>query len=280
MLKETLLEAVVRIADEAAAEILDVYERDDLGVTIKQDESPLTEADQRAHRLIVDCLGTLHTPYSGSPLPVLSEESAEIPFSERSQWSHYWLVDPLDGTKEFIKRNGEFTVNIALVAEGKPVLGVVHVPVTGVTYAGSQDEGAWKFTSGMAREPIQVRALPTADAIQVVASRSHRDARVDRVIEAIEQGPGRTELVSMGSSLKICLLAEGSADLYPRLAPTSEWDTAAAHGVLAAAGGRIVDTAFNELVYNSKDSVLNPFFIAMADTGFDWQGLLQPVLGD
>ncbi len=264
------IDKIVEIARQAGREILAVYNAEGgIEVEHKDDNSPLTEADQRAHNVIVEQLAQLEPR-----LPILSEESASIAFAERSQWQRYWLVDPLDGTKEFIKRNGEFTVNIALIEDGHPIQGVVHVPVSGITYTGDVSEGATLMPANGASRRISVSTMPQAGLARVVASRSHADDKLQGVIDAIEATVGEVEVVSMGSSLKICLVAEGKADFYPRLAPTSEWDTAAAHAVLAAAGGSIVDTNFQPLRYNQKDSILNPFFLAIADQQFDWQTLL------
>lgn len=264
------------IAVAAGDRILAIYKRrGGIDITFKDDDSPLTEADRLAHRCIVERLESL-TP----EIPILSEESETIDYGERSRWSRYWLVDPLDGTREFIKGNGEFTVNIALIEDGDASLGVVHVPVSGETYLGKSGAGAWKVDGANNATSIRCDPLePAARATRVVASRSHRGELVDRLITAMQAGLGETEVVSMGSSLKICLLAEGAADIYPRLAPTSEWDTAAAHAVLSAAGGSVVDTRFKPLRYNQKAELLNPHFLAIADPAFDWQRLLAPSLG-
>ncbi|MDX1454844.1 MAG: 3'(2'),5'-bisphosphate nucleotidase CysQ [Gammaproteobacteria bacterium] len=260
------------IARQAGKAILDVYETD-FDVELKGDDSPLTQADLAAHRIIVRGLQEL-TP----DIPILSEESADIPWGERRHWGVYWLVDPLDGTKEFIKKNGEFTVNIALVENGVPITGVVHVPVSGVSYLGvsaingetpgmgSVGGGAFKVSEDSQHE-IRVK-MPHQQPPRVVASRSHRGEAVEGYLASL----GEHEVVSMGSSLKICLVAEGAADVYPRLGPTSEWDTAAAHAVLLAAGGELVDaTSGKPLVYNAKETLLNPWFIAYGDTSVDWQ---------
>jgi 3'(2'), 5'-bisphosphate nucleotidase len=267
MSKRTLSRLAAAIADiaiTAGQAILDVY-RQDFDVVQKADESPLTQADLASHRVIRDALARL-TP----DMPLLSEESADIAFATRSSWSEYWLVDPLDGTKEFINRNGEFTVNIALVRDHEPVLGLVHVPVSGVTYTGVVGAGATRQSDGAAAEPIQVR-IPCAEPLRVVGSRSHANPRLKHYLERI----GNYELISMGSSLKFCLLAEGKADLYPRLGPTSEWDTAAAHAVVLAAGGRIVTLENRPLQYNRKESFLNPEFIVFGDSGRDWAALFR-----
>ena len=260
----SLAPVITDIAITAGRAILEIYQQD-FQVTHKEDRSPLTQADLASHRVIRDALAQL-TP----TVPLLSEESAEIDFSVRAAWPEYWLVDPLDGTKEFVNRNGEFTVNIALVRGSQPVLGVVHVPVTGVTYAGVVGNGATRQVAGGRPEPIRAR-VPCIDPVRVVGSRSHANPRLVHLLEPL----GDYELVSMGSSLKFCLLAEGKADLYPRLGPTSEWDTAAAHAVVAAAGGQIVTLDNCPLQYNQKASLLNPEFIVFADPGRDWVRLFR-----
>ncbi|MFP5440981.1 MAG: 3'(2'),5'-bisphosphate nucleotidase CysQ [Gammaproteobacteria bacterium] len=278
----SLLDDVVAIARRAGDAILAVYNRPgDIAATGKQDDSPLTEADLAAHRVIVDGLAALATGW-----PLLSEEGTDqIDAATRLSWPRYWLVDPLDGTKEFIKRNGEFTVNIALVDDGVPVLGVVHVPVTGVTYLGLAgaglagpelaDRGAWKIEAGE-RRAIRTRTLAEAKAAGkpvIVASRSHGIDALAPVLVAIEQRIGAFRTANLGSSLKICLVAEGKADLYPRLGPTSEWDTAAAQAVLQAAGGAMVDSTFAPLRCNTKESLLNPHFLALGGGTADWNWL-------
>jgi 3'(2'), 5'-bisphosphate nucleotidase len=271
MWDDTLLDSVVKIALKAGQEILAVYNQaGNIAISTKIDDSPLTEADRRAHTLIVELLITLD-----DQIPVLSEESEFISAKERNSWERYWLVDPLDGTKEFIKRNGEFTVNIALIENGVATLGVVHVPVLDTTYVGKLDVGAWKM-SKEGTKPIQCSSIESpTQLIRVVASRSHRGELVDGLIQLIKERFSNTEVVSMGSSLKICLLAEGVADIYPRLAATCEWDTAAAHAVVSAAGGKIVDRDFQNLKYNQKEELLNPHFIVIADTKYDWESVLN-----
>lgn len=265
------LEAVAAVAEQAGLEILEVYGRDGaMQVQQKADESPLTEADTRAHMLILRELQAL-TPM----LPVLSEEGALPSFAQRSAWQEYWLVDPLDGTKEFVSRNGEFTVNIALIRDGVPVLGVVHAPVMNTSWVGIPGTGAWKVEGGQEWRPIRSSALPSADAaLRVVASRRHGAEALEALLQRVARHfPGLT-LVNKGSSLKFCLLAEGSADFYPRLAPTSEWDTGAAQAVLVAAGGAVLREDFSELHYNAKDDILNPSFYAVADASAEWSRLL------
>lgn len=253
------LPEIKEIAVRAGKAILEIYGQD-FEVMTKDDASPLTQADLASHRIIRDELARL-TP----EIPLLSEESAEIPFDIRAGWNEYWLIDPLDGTKEFVNRNGEFTVNIALIRANEPVLGVVYVPVTGVTYAGVTGAGAWRSDAGGATETIRVR-VPCADPMVVVGSRSHANPALVGHLEKM----GAFELVSMGSSLKFCLVAEGKADFYPRLGPTSEWDTAAAHAVVLAAGGKIVTLDGEALRYNLKKSFLNPEFLVIADAARDW----------
>ena len=263
---DSLVNDIIRISREAGAAILEVYHdaaKSGLDITRKEDDSPLTRADLASHHLIRDALLKL-TP----DVPLLSEESANIDFHTRASWRDYWLVDPLDGTKEFIKRNGEFTVNIALISNHEPVLGVVHVPVSGVTYAGTKDAGAFRISTDGSRTGIRVRQ-PAANPVVVVGSRSHPNPELNRHLARL----GRYDLTSMGSSLKFCLVAEGKADFYPRLGPTSEWDTAAAHAVVAAAGGRVITLDGRDLRYNSKESLLNPNFLVYGDSSRDWLSL-------
>jgi 3'(2'), 5'-bisphosphate nucleotidase len=251
------------LAKQAGEQILQIYNTE-FAVEEKDDKSPLTAADMASHTTIVAGLQRL-TP----GIPVLSEESASIPFAERSAWDSYWLIDPLDGTKEFIKRNGEFTVNIALIHAGVPVLGVVHVPVSGVTYAACEGQGAVKEIPGRGAQAIHVRKLGDGP-VAVVGSRSHQGDSLKAFLAKL----GDHEIVSMGSSLKICLVAEGAADVYPRLGPTSEWDTAAAHCVVNQAGGHLTDLEMRPLRYNTKDSLLNPFFLVFGDDSRDWSRYL------
>lgn len=264
MITKDLIESVKTISKDAGAAILEIYDNEaSIEVKNKHDDSPLTQADLAAHRIIVSGLSRL-TP----EIPILSEESADISWKERQSWSRYWLVDPLDGTKEFLKRNGEFTVNIALIHEHVPILGVVYVPVKKILYSGILGQGAFKESNGSEQ---QINVVPVSQNITVVASRSHRSNELDIWIKKVEEALGTVELISMGSSLKICLVAEGKADIYPRLALTSEWDTAAAQAVLEAAGGTLKDDDFNTYRYNKKENILNPFFFAIGDISFDWQ---------
>ncbi|MCY7295880.1 3'(2'),5'-bisphosphate nucleotidase CysQ [Alteromonas sp. a30] len=258
---QELTQQVVNIALSAGDAIMDIYEQD-FSVYEKQDASPLTDADLAAHNIIVNALA------SYSDYPILSEESADIPWEERQKWSTYWLVDPLDGTKEFIKKNGEFTVNIALIDKGVPVLGVVYAPVLHKCYFCDSD-GAFKIETNTCK-PIAAKPWQEGEVCKVVGSRSHQSPEIQGFLETL---PGETEMLSMGSSLKLCLVAEGKAHYYPRLGPTSEWDTGAAHAIVLAAGGRVnileqssegyVDSG-TPLQYNQKESVLNPYFLVSA----------------
>ena len=258
-----MLEPLLDIADAAGRRILEIYGTD-FSVQQKADHSPVTAADLAAQEIIVRGLKRL-TP----DLPVLSEESSQIPFAERRRWDSYWLVDPLDGTKEFISRNGDFTVNIALVQQHAPVVGVVHIPAEDLSYYGVVGTGACRRKNRSAPEPIHVRPL-AGGPVRVVASRSHRGELLDAYLAKL----GAHETLSRGSALKFCLVAEGAADVYPRLGPTSEWDTAAGHAVLLAAGGHVINVEGTALSYNSKESLLNPHFIAYADNARDWRQYL------
>ncbi len=257
------LNAAVRLADEAGAAVMRVYGRDDFEVEHKDDDSPLTAADRASHEVLERGLAEM-----APAIPLLSEEGAAIAFETRRAWDRYWLIDPLDGTKEFIKRNGEFTVNIALIEDGRAVLGVVHAPALGATYCAEAGTGAFKRTAGRPGwERIAVAAPPAGAPWRVVASRSHRGEAVDALLACL----GEHEIVSMGSSLKLCLVADGSADLYPRLGPTSEWDTAAAQCVVEEAGGQVLERrTLQRLPYNSKESLLNPEFIVCAGVNDEW----------
>jgi 3'(2'), 5'-bisphosphate nucleotidase len=256
--------AVDAIARAAGEEILKVYAGSDFGARSKSDDSPLTEADLRAHHLIVARL-----PELLPGVPVLSEESSDVAYEVRRHWLRYWLVDPLDGTKEFLSRNGEFTVNIALIDHGCPVLGVVHVPVSGDSYWGAVGVPAAKCSAAGAVNAIRTASQIAAPA-RVVGSRSHRGASLDRFLGRL----GSHEFVSMGSSLKFCLVADGRADVYPRLGPTSEWDTAAAQAVVEAAGGAVLTLGGERLPYNGKRDYLNPHFIVTGCQPRHWLELL------
>lgn len=278
------LDKAIQASLEAGKAILEVY-RSDFEVNYKADQSPLTLADRRSHDIIVNCLADSH-------IPILSEEGKDIPYGERKNWSKLWMIDPLDGTKEFIKRNGEFTVNIAMVFSGKPVLGVIFVPDKNLLYFASKDLGSYKLhidsinhirslsLNAMIRHSVRLPILeklslqdsqgqPASSAekheagtLVIVGSRSHADSNLDRFVEE-ERRKGKTvQFIPAGSSLKFCLVAEGRAALYPRLGPTMEWDTAAGQAIAECAGAQVLSYDRKEpLVYN-KESLLNPWFVA------------------
>ncbi|WP_297310470.1 3'(2'),5'-bisphosphate nucleotidase CysQ [Neptuniibacter sp.] len=254
---------VSELSRKAGAAVMEIYQKD-FAIYDKSDSSPLTEADLAAHKILVEGLEAL-TP----DIPVLSEESNETVKEERMHWNTYWLIDPLDGTKEFIKKNGEFTINVALIDKGEPILGVVYAPAINTLYCGSKANGAYKQSNNQAAVPIRVKAAPQRNTgWKIVGSRSHQS---DEFKAFMEKLPG-AEVVAMGSSLKLCLVAEGSADLYPRLGLTSEWDTAAAHAVVLAAGGLVLNMKnMKPLVYNqNKGTLLNPHFIVCSSINDHW----------
>lgn len=257
-----LLEGAVDAAVKAGLAILQIYDRD-FEVTYKADESPLSEADTASNNIICPLLRDLDN------FPILSEENREIVYRDRENWNRFWLVDPLDGTKEFIKKNGEFTVNIALIENGLPVLGVVYAPVLHSLYYGTSDHGSFKCENVKENLPFETifsnsKKLPvekTGSAYKVVASRSHSNEETITFINSLKNDHGEIEEVSIGSSLKLCLVAEGNADIYPRLGPTMEWDTAAAHAVVKYAGKNVkIYNEDKELCYN-KQNLLNPWFV-------------------
>ncbi|MEM9156323.1 MAG: 3'(2'),5'-bisphosphate nucleotidase CysQ [Cyanobacteria bacterium P01_F01_bin.33] len=266
-LLETLAPQIVDISIRAGKAILEVYGQAEIETTLKDNDSPLTQADLAANTIITDALKHLDPAF-----PILSEESKEIPYEERQSWETFWLVDPLDGTKEFIKRNGEFTVNIALVSQGKPILGVVHAPVLDTTYWGASGLSAFKQVAGAATTPIQVTHAPVSSGttLNVVASRSHAGKETQDFLDKLTAAGMAIEVVSKGSSLKLCLVAEGTAQLYPRFGPTMEWDTAAAQAVVEHAGGTVSNIDGSPLSYN-KPNLLNPYFVVSDASGLNWK---------
>lgn len=258
------LEPVAGIAHRAGDAILEIY-AGDFDVETKRDESPVTAADMAAHRIIVAELAEL-TP----GLPILSEEAAATPWEERRHWDSYWLVDPLDGTREFIKGNGEFTVNIALVQGGRPIIGVIHAPVLGQSWLGCDGVGA--FRQERHQEPVAIQpSRPARQPPRVLVSRSHAGPEIEAMLDRL----GQCERIAAGSSLKFCRIAEGAADFYPRTGTTCEWDTAAGQGILEAAGGKVLDRDGRPLRYNRQAGLENPHFLAFADGERDWLGLLN-----
>lgn len=264
------LSLALKAAIMAGKEIRSVYSSGSFYVEQKDDKSPLTEADKRSHKKIADIL-------SESTLPVLSEEGKTIDFNERSNWKLFWMVDPLDGTKEFIKRNGEFTVNIALIRNGEPILGVIYAPVIDTLYFGCHDTGSYKLEADeeylshlMLSQHAADRIIQAATklpikseqkAFTVVASRSHMSPETEAYIDDLRKQHGEVELISKGSSLKLCLVAEGSAQVYPRFAPTMEWDTAAGQAIARYAGFNVVNAVNHQPVIYNKSELLNPWFI-------------------
>jgi len=260
---EALCQQVVDIARLAGDKILEVY-NSEYTIQHKEDNTPLTTADLAADEIICNALKAL-TP----EIPILSEESAYIPFETRQQWSRYWLVDPLDGTREFIKRNGEFTVNIALIENHQSILGVINVPVTDTDYYAWKGGHAHKKTTATDVQIINARTADKKNLV-IAGSRSHVSDKLKDYLDKL----GTIELLSVGSSLKSCMVAEGSVDLYPRLGLTSEWDTAAAHCIVEEAGGYITQTDGSALLYNTKDCLLNPEFFVFGDKKIPWEKFL------
>ena len=261
-----LLSEVEAIARAAGAAIMDIYSRP-IAVTEKADHSPLTEADQAAHHLIEQQLQQL-SPLLCPPLPILSEEDTAA-FAGADAQGRYWLIDPLDGTKEFIKRNGEFTVNIALIEQGKSILGVVYAPALAVCYRAARGLGAEKVDASGQVSPLQVAQHQAGSPWRLVGSRSHGGDAMPALLAQL----GEHELVPMGSSLKLCLVAEGGADVYPRLGPTSLWDTAAAQCVVEQAGGRVLQLNGQPLSYANTQQLLNPYFLVLGDNQQHWPSL-------
>lgn len=256
-LAHPLLAPVIELAHRAGEAILPFW-RADVAVTAKDDNSPVTAADLAAHHILLDGLTALDPS-----IPVLSEEDANIPQSVRAGWTRWWLVDPLDGTKEFISGSEEFTVNIALIEDGRVVFGVVSMPTSGRCYYGGAGLGAWRADADVI-VPINVRDVPPAgEPLIVVASRRHSSPEQERLLAGLETAVGKVETANIGSSLKFCLLAEGAADCYPRLAPTSQWDTAAAQGVLEGAGGVVLQLDGQPFTYPARESLLNGHFLAL-----------------
>ncbi|MFF2886907.1 3'(2'),5'-bisphosphate nucleotidase CysQ [Paenibacillus sp. NPDC057967] len=253
------------ISLEAGREILEVYTQD-FNIEYKCDDSPLTQADKRSHHLIMKALKALDPS-----IPILSEEGRSIPYSERRQWTHFWLVDPLDGTKEFIKKNGEFTVNIAFIEGKYPTIGVIYAPILDVFYFGIVGSGAYKLENAsfskvnnereLIRQSVRLPEIQEDHMTYAVVSRSHISEETEAFIRELEAKHGKVKLVSSGSSLKFCLVAEGRADYYPRHAPTMEWDSGAGQAIVEAAGGEVTRYKDNERVYYNKEDLLNDWFL-------------------
>ena len=268
---DKLILTTILAAKRAGEAILEVYDSD-FAVEQKDDKSPLTLADKRSHEIIENVLEQTVTA-NNSTVPILSEEGKEIPYDERIKWEYFWLVDPLDGTKEFIKRNGEFTVNIALIHKHKPVLGIIYIPVKDVFYFATINFGAYKLeNSGILTENLSIEELIDKSqklplnsndktTLTVIGSRSHTSEEFTEFVKQLNQKHENVEFISSGSSLKLCLVAEGKADVYPRFGPTMEWDTAAGQAIVEQAKGTVMETETNKPLNYNKNNLLNPFFI-------------------
>ena len=254
--KEIDIELLIYIARQAGNAIMEIY-AEDFAIKLKDDNSPLTKADRKSNQVILEALKK-HYP----DIPFISEETKLNAYSTRKKWNRFWLIDPLDGTKEFIKKNGEFTVNIALIEEGVPVIGIVHVPAQSKTYGGIKELGSFKIVGNGNKEPIEnLTHYLDKQKVVVVASRSHLSEETLQFVEELKAGGKEVDFLSSGSSLKFCLVAEGVADVYPRFGPTMEWDTGAAHAVAKYAGKNVINFETKQsLIYNKKN-LLNPFFI-------------------
>jgi len=259
MTSKTII-SIINTVSRAAQAMLDIYESGDFGIEIKADNSPLTLADQAANKVIIETLEKME-------YPILSEEGKSIEYKDRKHWDKFWLVDPLDGTKEFIKKNGEFTINIALIENGQATTGFVYAPILKDFYLGIDKKTALKFTLEAGQQikelPAKAQTLKVQKPegeVMVVASRSHFNKETETFINQLKKEYTKVDFISKGSSLKLCMVAEGSAHIYPRFGPTMEWDTAAAHAVVTAAGGQVVMPEGGELLYN-KENLLNSFFI-------------------
>ena len=259
--QQRLIAPLIQICERASKAILEIYQGEHFSVETKQDNSPVTQADIAAHEIIKKGLQDL-TP----DIPQLSEEEG-ISYQQRKNWSRFWCIDPLDGTKEFIHRNGEFTINIALIEDNKPVLGIIYIPVSDIVYWGGSQINAWKKQPN--HPPAQIRSKPMGPELIVAASRRHGQDEHHNLLKPIEHRFQHVTNKGMGSSLKMCLIAEGLADFYPRLFPTSEWDTAAAQAIVEAAGGKLVNASdLHPLRYNERESLINPFFFVCGDPQF------------
>ncbi|MGV3001993.1 3'(2'),5'-bisphosphate nucleotidase CysQ [Vibrio sp.] len=263
-----LIPQVISIAREAGQQILEIYQNKDYQEFTKADDTPVTTADLAAHKIIMQQLAEL-TPN----IPILSEEDADISLKKRSKWDRYWLVDPLDGTQEFIARSGDFATVIALIENNQPVMGVVYAPVSGVTYFAYQGKGAWKIPE--MDDSLRIHTLKHEQPDQPIAIAISRRQNINRITEKLS--PARNyELVPLGSAaLKACLVAEGSVDCYIRLGPTGEWDTAATQCIVEEAGGRILSTRLEPLSYNERDTLENPNFIVLGDESIGWDEILK-----
>ncbi len=265
MVNDKLTQQLIAIAREAGSVILQIYDQDDKGVQTKDDQTPVTIADIQANAVIVKRLGELKAVY-----PVLSEESEHLPLDQRQCWQRYWLVDPLDGTNEFINRNGQFTINIALMEGQYPLFGIVYIPVLDTCYWGGESQKAYCQIGSNLPEQIKTRKLDADGKVVALGSRSYGNSQSDLFIEKLKQRYPGIQFERVGSALKGCRIAEGAADIYPRLGPTSEWDTAAVQAVVEGAGGVLLDPAGKRFKYNFKESLKNSHFLILGDKSVDW----------
>lgn len=255
MLEKIDIDQILAIAEEAGKETLEIYGRE-FSIEEKEDRSPVTEADKKSNEVIINALSE-----SYPDIPFISEESKQTPYTERKNWNYFWLIDPLDGTKEFIKKNGEFTINIALIEGQTPILGVIYVPVKDIFYYAKKGKGSFKIENGTSAQPISATIETTKEKLVVLGSRSHGGEALNEYIEKKKEEYSEVELISSGSSLKFCLMAEGKADIYPRTGPTYEWDTAAGHAVVLESGKSVYDFKSGEPLLYNKENLLNGWFI-------------------
>jgi len=249
------IDKILTIAEEAGKATLEIYNRE-FRIEEKEDRSPLTEADKKSNEIILDGLSKQY-----SDIPFISEETKQTSYAERRLWNHFWLIDPLDGTKEFIKKNGEFTINIALIKGQTPILGVIYVPVKDIFYYAQQGVGSFKIEHGSGPIPIKASKENSKERLIVVGSRSHGGEALNNYLDKKRKEYNEVQLISSGSSLKFCLVAEGTADIYPRTGPTYEWDTAAGHAVVLESGKSVYDFESSKPLLYNKDNLLNGWFI-------------------
>ena len=256
MLKKIDIQKINSIAKKAGNEIMKIYQQD-FEVDYKADNSPLTKADIKSNEIITESLKDLYPE-----IPILSEENKEVPYNIRRNWEYFWLIDPLDGTKEFVKKNGEFTVNIALIYKNMPVLGVIYAPVLDLLYYAQKDQGAFKQDKNKKSQRLPIYNYPDNHTLKVIVSKSHYNQETKEFVNNLKSQYEKIEFINIGSSLKLCLIAEGKADIYPRLAPTMEWDIAAGQTIVEESKGRIIKYKTEESIKYNKQNLLNPYFIA------------------
>jgi len=255
MLNKIDIQKINSIAQKAGDEIMKIYQQD-FKVDYKADNSPLTKADIKSNEIITESLKDLYPE-----IPILSEENKEVPYNIRKYWEYFWLVDPLDGTKEFVKKNGEFTVNIALIHKDTPVLGVIYAPVLEILYYAQKDQGTFKQEKNKKPQRLPIYKHAKDDALKVIVSKSHYNQETKEFVNNLKRQYEKIEFINIGSSLKLCLIAEGKADIYPRLAPTMEWDTAAGQAIVEESKGRITKYKTEEFIRYNKQNLLNPYFV-------------------